>query len=49
MESNQNIIKKDQCKKDRIDVMASWSPAAFDIAIAYVDEQLKINGEKQNE
>ena len=35
--------------KDRIDVMASWSPAAFDIAIAYVDEQLKINGEKQNE
>jgi len=26
--------------------MASWSPAAFDIAIAYVDEQLKIN-EKQ--
>jgi len=35
--------------KDKIDVMASWSPAAFDIAIAYVDEQLKINGEKQNE
>jgi len=33
--------------QDKIDVMTSWSPAAFDIAIAYVDEQLKINEEQK--
>lgn len=28
---------------DKLEVMRSWSPGSFDISLAYVDEQLKIN------
>jgi hypothetical protein len=35
--------------KDKLDIMRSWSPASYDIAIAYVDEQLKINEETQDQ
>lgn len=48
--SRNDTIKAVQYMKnaqDKIDVMTSWSPAAFDIAIAYVDEQLKINEEQK--
>lgn len=36
IESMKNVI-------DELEVMRSWSPASFDIALAYVDEQLKEN------
>ena len=41
-------IRSMKIAQDRIQVMSSWSPASFDIALAYVDEQLKINEESLN-
>ena len=41
------IIEHMKIAGDRLQVMSSWSPAAFDIAIAHVDEQLKINEGKE--
>jgi 5-enolpyruvylshikimate-3-phosphate synthase len=33
--------------KERLQIMSNWSPAAFEVSLAYVDEQLKINEEQK--